>query len=217
MRSGYTIAAAVVVCLVPSHCPPSPRTRAGAVLPGEREALVVSRQMPYARVTVDAREGYFVLDFRCGRQRHHAPRVSRIPPNPRQSRQPRSLSGFPVLRQLGPGPPAAPASRPGQWQRGAGGVIGTVSCRDIYTVDHRGAALYRAQPAGFCSDTALQVRGIRAAVHPRLLFQPTRDAEPHAPAAPGAPNIPSLPIRLGGSRRSRSSIPVSTTAPSRIR
>ena len=201
MRSGYAIAAAVVVWLW-SHLVPAESPDEGLALSclGEREALVVSRQMPYARVTVDAREGYFVLDFGAD--------VSAITPQGfADPAKPAPIAGsrdryrdFRFFGNWGQVRLLLQRRAPVSGSVAQAGVIGTdFLSRHIYTVDYRGAALYRAQPAGFCSDTALQAAAfVPLSTRGYYSSQPATLNCPRAGGPGRCPNIPSLPIRLGG-------------------
>ncbi|MCB1898585.1 hypothetical protein [Cognatazoarcus halotolerans] len=167
---------------------------------GERQPLVVSNQMPYARVAVDGREGYFVVDFGAD--------VSAITPQGFAGGiKPQALPGtgnayrdFVFFGNWGQvrllfQPRAQVSGSVAQ-----AGVIGTdFLSQHIYTVDYRGAAIHRAQRGAFCSDPELAAAGFLPlstsgyyAANRAILTCPRAGGPGHCP------NIPSLPIRIGG-------------------
>lgn len=167
---------------------------------GERQPLVVSNQMPYARAAVDGHEGFFVLDFGA--------EVSAITPQGFAGEiKPQALAGsgnayrdFIFFGNWGQvrlllQPRAQVAGSVPQ-----AGVIGTdFLSRHIYTVDYRGGAVHRAQPGGFCSDSALEAAAF-VALSTQGYYAANRSTLtcPRAGGPGRCPNIPSLPIRVGG-------------------
>ena len=167
---------------------------------GDRQPLTVSSQMPYALVSVGGRQGYFVLDFGAS--------VSSITPSGFQGPvQPAPVPGsadryddFVFFGPWGRVQFALQALAPVRGLVAQAGVLGTdFLAQHVYTLDYRGAQIFRAEPGRFCGDAVLAAAGYRP-VSTRDYYgsQPAALRCPRAGAASGGcANIPAVPIRIG--------------------
>lgn len=165
---------------------------------GEVQPLAVSSQMPYALVTVDGRQGYFVLDFGAtfstivpqaffGQQK---PR-----PAPGTIDRYDDFSFFGAWGQVRL-PPGGQTGLLGSVPQA--GIIGTdFLASHIYTLDYPEGRLHRAQQGAFCADDALEAAGFLALSTRDYYADSTGRLSCPRAGSPACPNVPAVPIRIG--------------------
>jgi hypothetical protein len=165
---------------------------------GEVQPLAVSSQMPYALVTVDGRQGYFVLDFGAtfstivpqaffGQQK---PR-----PAPGTIDRYDDFSFFGAWGQVRL-PPGGQTGLLGSVPQA--GIIGTdFLASHIYTLDYPEGRLHRARQGAFCADDALEAAGFLALSTRDYYADSTARLSCPRAGSPACPNVPAVPIRIG--------------------